>query len=78
MNFIYDIPQECGTRSDNLFVSVTDGKIGLSIIGSDDFAFSYHDFALDNLITARHRNELKIMNLDLPSFSRQRLTQICF
>ncbi len=59
MNFLYDIPQECGTRINNSFVIVTDGKSGLSIIGSDDFAFSYHDFTLDNLIAARHRNELK-------------------
>lgn len=59
MNFLYDIPQECGTRCNNSFATVTDGKIGLSIIGSDDFAFSYHDFTPDNLIAARHRNELK-------------------
>lgn len=59
MNFFYDIPQECGTRTDTFFVSVTDGDCGLSVIGSDKFAFSYHDFTLDNLISARHRNELK-------------------
>ncbi len=59
MNFFYDIPQECGTRTDNFFVSVTDGNCGLSVSGSDKFSFSYHDFTLDNLIGARHRNELK-------------------
>ena len=46
MNFMYDVPQECGTRIDNSFVSVTDGKIGLSIIGSENFTYSYHDFTL--------------------------------
>lgn len=59
MNFQYDIPQECGTRCNNAFVRVADGDHNLSIVGSDEFAFSYHDFTLDNLIRARHRNELK-------------------
>ena len=59
MNFIYDIPQECGTRIDNSFVSVKSKNSGFSIIGSDSFTFSYHDFSLDDLISARHRNELK-------------------
>ena len=38
----------------------TNGRdaVGLSVIGSDHFAFSYHDFTLNNLIKARHRNEL--------------------
>ena len=54
INFHYDIPQECGTRIDTHFL-----KIGeVSIVGSERFAFSYHDFTLSNLITARHRNEL--------------------
>jgi len=59
MNFLYDIPQECGTRTENAFVSVSGEKGGLSVIGSDRFTFSYHDFTLDALIAARHRNELK-------------------
>ncbi|MBQ8910978.1 MAG: hypothetical protein IJY89_00220, partial [Clostridia bacterium] len=59
MNFLYDIPQECGTRCENAFVSVSGEKGGLSVIGSDRFTFSYHDFTLDALIAARHRNELK-------------------
>ncbi len=59
MNFIYDIPQEGGTRIDNSFVSVKNEDTGFSVIGSDSFTFSYHDFSLDSLIRARHRNELK-------------------
>ena len=58
MNFLYDIPQECGTRVDTRFVKVGNNKISLSVIGSNSFAFSYHDFDLENLISARHRNEL--------------------
>ena len=58
MNFLYDIPQENGTRVDTRFVKVGNNKISLSVIGSNSFAFSYHDFDLENLISARHRNEL--------------------
>ena len=60
MNFIYDIPQECGTRTDNSFVSVKDKNIGFSVIGSDSFSFSYHNFTLESLTKARHRNELEL------------------
>lgn len=59
MNFLYDIPQECGNRIDNSFVNVKGKQGGLSVIGSDSFSFSYHDFSLDMLTKARHRNELK-------------------
>lgn len=59
MNFIYDIPQECGTRIDNSFVIIDNGKTGISVIGADKFSFSYHDFTLDALNRARHRNELE-------------------
>ncbi len=62
MNFMYDIPQECGTRVDTRFLKVSDSKNALSVIGSNSFSFSYHDFSLDNLIEARHRNELKKSN----------------
>ena len=59
MNFMYDIPQECGTRCDTGFVTVMGEKCGFSIIGSDSFEFSYHDFDMNSLESARHRNELK-------------------
>ncbi len=59
MNFFYDVPQECGTRIDNRFVTVEGGDKALTVIGSDTFAFSCHDFTMKNLIAARHRNELK-------------------
>ncbi len=59
MNFIYDVPQECGTRIDNRFVTVTGADKALTVVGSDTFTFSCHDFAPENLIGARHRNELR-------------------
>jgi len=59
MNFMYDIPQECGTRCDTGFVTVMGEKCGFSIIGSDSFEFSYHDFDMNSLESSRHRNELK-------------------
>ena len=62
MNFIYDVPQECGNRIDNSFIAVKDDRDGIGIIGSDTFDFSYHDFSLEDLERARHRNELKKSN----------------
>ncbi|MBE6668041.1 MAG: hypothetical protein E7607_07030 [Ruminococcaceae bacterium] len=59
MNFMYDVPQECGTRVDTRFVKIFGGNKTLSVIGSETFSFSYHDFTLSDLIEARHRNELK-------------------
>lgn len=59
MNFIYDIPQECGTRIDTRFLKICDAEKSIAVVGSDKFSFSYHDFTLSNLIEARHRNELK-------------------
>ena len=56
---MYDIPQECGTRTDNSFVKITGEDAGLSVVGSECFTFSYHDFSLEDLIRARHRNELE-------------------
>ena len=58
MNFLYDVPQECGTRTENRFVSVKGGDKTLTVIGAEFFDFSCHDFTLEDLIAARHRNEL--------------------
>lgn len=58
MNFIYDVPQECGTRIDTYFLKIGNSS-PLGFVGADSFSFSYHDFSLDDLIAARHRNELK-------------------
>ncbi len=59
MNFRYEVPQECGTRTDVRFASVSNEKASFNIIGCDDFSFSYHDFTLENLNCALHENELK-------------------
>lgn len=58
MNFQYDVPQECGTRTETRFVSVAGEGKTLTVIGADRFDFSCHDFTLRNLEEARHRNEL--------------------
>ena len=60
MNFAYDMPQETGNREETyaLTLKTADGEEGLSVIGSDTFAFSYHNFTLENLTEARHRNEI--------------------
>jgi len=59
MNFLYDIPQECGTRTETSFVKVANKGCGLAIIGSNHFSFAYHDFTQEALTRARHRNELE-------------------
>ena len=59
MNFHFDIPQECGSRIDNRYATVLGGDKALTVVGSDTFTFSCHDFTLENLIAARHCNELK-------------------
>ncbi|MBQ4353797.1 MAG: hypothetical protein IJC71_02775 [Clostridia bacterium] len=59
MNFFYDVPQECGTRTETRFVSVEGKEKCLTVIGTAPFDFSCHDFTLADLENARHRNELK-------------------
>ena len=61
MNFHYDMPQETGNHEDTyaLTLKAESGESGMSIIGCDKFAFSYHDFTLENLTEARHRNEMR-------------------
>lgn len=56
---VYDMPQETGNHENTVFASFSSSNAALSIIGCDEFSFSYHDFTLDNLTKAKHRNELK-------------------
>lgn len=56
LNFLYDVPQETGSHEDTRFVRVYDD--GMGILAAGDFAFSCHDFTLENLTAARHRNDL--------------------
>ena len=59
MNVLYDYPQETGNRG-NTFLAVFEGDKDrrLSVIGSDEFSFSYHDFTIEDLEEATHKNEL--------------------
>ena len=59
MNFLYDVPQECGTRTETRFVTVSGQNRALTVIGGEPFSFSCHDFTLAALESARHRNELQ-------------------
>ncbi len=57
MNFIYDVPQETGNREDTRFVRIGGNGCGICAVG--EFSFSCHNFTLENLTSARHRNELR-------------------
>jgi len=59
MNTFYDVPQENGNREDCRFVILSSEKSRLTVAAKDAFSFSYHDFTLENLTKARHRNELE-------------------
>lgn len=56
---VYDMPQETGNHENTAFVSFSSDKASLSFIGCDEFSFSYHDFTLDALTDAKHKNEIK-------------------
>ena len=59
LNTVYDVPQETGNREDTAFLNITDGNgRGITVTGSNSFSFSYHNFTLESLIKARHRDEL--------------------
>ncbi|MDY3928281.1 MAG: glycoside hydrolase family 2 TIM barrel-domain containing protein [Clostridia bacterium] len=55
MSVEYERPQENGNRSDTYFVNIGD----LSVVGSDTFEFSVHDYDLDSLIKAEHKGEIE-------------------
>lgn len=59
LNFMFDVPQETGNHENTKFVSVSDSaEKGITVVGCDEFSFSYHDFSLDNLDDAHHKNEV--------------------
>lgn len=59
LNTVYDVPQETGNHEDTAFLNITDGNgRGITVAGSNSFSFSYHNFTLENLTKARHRDEL--------------------
>ena len=56
MNFQYDVPQETGNHEDCRRLTVRGSGRALRIEGA--FAFSFHDFSLEDLTHARHFDEL--------------------
>ena len=56
LNFEYDVPQETGSHEDTRFVRIYGENTGICAVGN--FAYSCHDFTLENLTAARHKNEL--------------------
>ena len=56
LNFIYDVPQETGNHENCRRVTLSGKDLSLTATGS--FAFSCHDFSLENLTAARHYDEL--------------------
>lgn len=59
LNFPFDMPQETGNHAQTRFVCVSDGAgAGISVIGNDEFCFSYHNFSLDALDRATHKDEV--------------------
>jgi hypothetical protein len=57
MNFLYDVPQETGNHQDCRQLTVFGNERSLRVEGA--FAFSFHDFTLENLTNARHFDELE-------------------
>ena len=57
MNFLYDVPQETGNHQDCRQLTVFGNERSLRVEGT--FAFSFHDFTLENLTNARHFDELE-------------------
>ena len=58
LNFMFDMPQETGTRTDVRHLQVKRDGGNLNIYGNDRFSFSIHPWNLNNLRTARHPSEL--------------------
>ena len=57
MNFIYDVPQETGSRQDCRRVTVYGN--GKKLTAEGKFAFALHDFTQNGLMNARHCDELE-------------------
>ena len=57
LHFAYDVPQETGNHGDCRFITVTGAPGALTVEGA--FSFSYHNFTLENLTSARHCDELE-------------------
>ena len=59
MSFMYDRPQENGTREDTYFAAITDGNDGLLVLGAEQFSFAAQNYSMKALCEAEHISELK-------------------
>ncbi len=59
MNFMYDVPQETGSRCDTRYAQIKGGNKNLTVYGNDIFSFQYHPWSLKSLRDARHTSEVK-------------------
>lgn len=59
MNFMYDVPQETGSRCDTKYAQIKSDKNNLTVYGNDSFSFEYHPWSLKALRDARHRSEVR-------------------
>ena len=56
---VFDMPQDSGNHENTSFVRILSGKdTGLCVSGQDEFAFSFHDFTIESLDKASHKNEI--------------------
>lgn len=55
---VFDVPQESGNHEDISYAVFASDNSSLTVIGSEKFSFSYHEFTLENLTAAKHRNEV--------------------
>lgn len=56
---VFDYPQESGNHEDTGFVRVlNDENNALAVSAQGAFAFSFHDFTIEALDAARHKNEI--------------------
>ncbi len=59
MNFMYDVPQETGSRCDTRYAQIKGENNNLTVYGNDIFSFQYHPWSLKSLRDARHRSDVK-------------------
>lgn len=58
---IFDMPQNSGNHEDTAYLRLlSQGEVGLSVIGCDEFAFTYRDVVEEALDVALHKNEVDL------------------
>lgn len=59
LNFIFDVPQETGTRTDTRMLQMKGPSGNFVVYGNPCFSFSCHPWELETLRKARHISDLK-------------------